>query len=109
MCAWRRQLLNGFAVQDYVQTHALVLFSNTKAHDHVDNLQQDEADHAAVDQRSEYALGLQENAAIRAADVLDANTPVRIAPMMPPTPCTPKASSAVVIAEQRASARWRPK
>src|SRR6202795_3755237 len=64
-------LFDVFAMQRHVETFTFLFFRDTQTHEHVDDLQQDEADHAALDQRGEHALGLQQDTAVRAADVLD--------------------------------------
>ncbi|EMP78607.1 PilL protein [Burkholderia pseudomallei MSHR1043] len=58
-------------MQDHVEAFALLFLGHAQADHDVDHLQQHEADDAAVDERDRDALGLQQQAAVRAADVLD--------------------------------------
>jgi hypothetical protein len=49
-------LFDVLAVQHDVETFTLFFFGHTQADDHVDDLQQDEADDAAIDDRRQYTL-----------------------------------------------------
>ena len=91
-----------------VQANAFLLLGHAQADDDVDDLQDDERgddaedpsdadgdelafdDGAAFDQ-AELGAGAPLRPMSQQARV--ANTPVRMAPSVPPTPCTPKASS----------------
>src|SRR5260370_42176590 len=62
--------LHPFAVETYIETFALLFLGDAQANDHVDDLEDDEAAHAAVDQRRENRTELHQHIGVRFADVL---------------------------------------
>ena len=100
-----------FAVHCGVEAFALVVGVARSGMHRADDLQQDEAHDAAVDDRradgcrldAELAGVAVEQAVGQAVQALSAKTPVRSAPTVPPTPCaatTSSESSRLVFARQ---------